>query len=216
MPHNLDRWVLDVMEAMGYAGLAFLMLLENLFPPIPSEVVLPLAGFLVGRNDLSFFGALAASTLGSVAGALLLYALGRWGGRNLVLRYGHLLRLKESQLERVESWFRRYGDAVVLLGRLLPLTRSVVSIPAGIAKMPVLRFVAFTAIGSAIWNALLVGSGAILVANWSLVTDAVGRIADTVAILALVSAAGTGIWWLLRRQRRTGREAGAQDTDKYS
>ena len=101
---------MDVIYALGYLGLALLLVAENLFPPIPSEVVLPLAGFLVGRGDLSFFGALAAATVGSTAGALILYAMGRWGGRRLVLRYGRWLRVDRPQLDRAEGWFKRWGD----------------------------------------------------------------------------------------------------------
>jgi len=115
----------------GYPALALLVLLENLFPPIPSEVVLPLAGYYVERGTLTFVPAVAAATAGLLAGALILYGLGRIGGRPLVLRYGRFLRVDDERLRRAEDWFARYGDAVVLFARMVPGARSVVSVPPG-------------------------------------------------------------------------------------
>lgn len=196
----MAQWVFDVVSALGYLGLALLLVAENLFPPIPSEVVLPLAGFLVGQGDLNFWGALVAATVGSVVGAFVLYALGRWGGRRLVLRYGSWLRVDKESLDRAEGWFRRYGDALVLLARVVPLARSIVSIPAGTAEMPLVRFVALTSIGSAIWNALLIGAGVALGANWEVVQNWVGSYSNVVLILAAVGAAA---YLLLRHFRRS-------------
>ncbi len=200
MLENMAQWVLDVVSALGYLGLALLLIAENLFPPIPSEVVLPLAGFLVGRGDLNLWGALVAATTGSVLGAVVLYSLGRWGGRRFVLRYGSWLRVDEDRLDRAEGWFRRYGDILVLFARIVPIARSIVSIPAGTAKMPLARFVILTGIGSAIWNALLIGAGVILGANWSVVQNWVGSYSDAVLILAAVGAAA---YLLLRHFRRS-------------
>jgi len=197
---DLGGWVLDVITALGYVGLALLLLLENLFPPIPSEVVLPLAGFLVGTGDLSFAGALVASTTGSVVGAVILYYVGKWGGRGLVLRYGHILRVKAEELDRVEGWFHRYGDAVVLVCRVIPFARSVVSIPAGTARMPVPRFLVLTTIGSAVWNAILIGAGAALGANWEAVSRWVGTYSDVAVAIMLGAAVLFAVYRLLRRR----------------
>ncbi len=196
---GIGAWVLDVIATFGYVGLALLLVAENLFPPIPSEVVLPLAGFLVGRGDLAFWAALLFSTFGSVAGALILYSLGRYGGRKLVLRYGRFLRVDEESLDRADAWFRRYGDWVVLFARLVPFARSVVSIPAGTMNMPVVRFVALTALGSCAWNALLIGAGVILGANWQRVEAWIGSYSNTVLIVVAVAAATL---LLLRHLRR--------------
>ncbi len=198
MLENMAQWVLDVVSALGYLGLALLLIAENLFPPIPSEVVLPLAGFLVGRGELNLWGALVAATTGSVLGAILLYSLGRWGGRRLVLHYGKWLRVDEDSLDRAEGWFRRYGDALVLFARVVPLARSIVSIPAGTAKMPLARFAILTTVGSAIWNALLIGAGVLLGANWSLVQNWVGSYSNVILVLATVGAAA----YLLSRHFR--------------
>ncbi len=188
MFENLAQWVSDAIEAFGYAGLAFLLLIENLFPPIPSEVVLPLAGFLVGRGELDFLGALGASTLGSLIGALVLYSLGRWGGRALVLRHGGKLRVSAEDLDRTEGGFARYGDAVVLGARVVPFARSVVSIPAGTSRMPPVRFTVLTTVGSGVWNAALIGAGYALGANWDRVSRWVCAYSDVV-LVAVVAAA---------------------------
>jgi membrane protein DedA with SNARE-associated domain len=198
---SLGQWAADVLAALGSFGLLFLMLAENLFPPIPSEAILPLAGFLVGRGELGGVQAVAAATAGSVLGALILYALGRWGGRAVVLRYGRLLRVTEHDLDRAEGWFDKYGDAVVFFARMVPLARSVVSIPAGMLEMPVLRFTFLTTLGSALWNTLLVGAGWFLGANWERVFAIVGSISNAVLIVALVAIVVLAIYWL-RRPRR--------------
>jgi membrane protein DedA with SNARE-associated domain len=186
---DIGAWVLDVIAALGYVGLALLLIAENLFPPIPSEVVLPLAGFLVGRGDLGFWQALLASTFGSVAGALILYVLGRYGGRKLVLRYGRFLHVDEDRLDRADGWFRRYGDWVVFFARVVPFARSVVSIPAGTMKMPAVRFTALTALGSLAWNTLLIGAGVVLGANWQRVEAWIGSYSDVVLVVAAVGVA---------------------------
>ncbi len=198
---SLGQWAADVLAALGSFGLLFLMLAENLFPPIPSEAILPLAGFLVGRGELGGVQAVAAATAGSVLGALILYALGRWGGRAVMLRYGRLLRVKEADLDRAEGWFDKYGDAVVFFARMVPLARSVVSIPAGMLEMPVLRFTFLTTLGSALWNTLLVGAGWFLGANWERVSAIVGSISNAVLIVAVVAIVVLAIYWL-RRPRR--------------
>jgi membrane protein DedA with SNARE-associated domain len=196
---DIGAWVLDVIAALGYVGLALLLIAENLFPPIPSEVVLPLAGFLVGRGDLGFWQALLVSTLGSVAGALILYILGRYGGRRLVLRYGRFLRVDDDGLDRADGWFRRYGDWVVLFARVVPFARSVVSIPAGTMKMPAIRFTAMTALGSLAWNTLLIGAGVILGANWQRVEVWIGSYSNVVLVGAAVAVAALLVLRQLRK-----------------
>jgi len=197
---DIGAWVLDVIAALGYLGLALLLVAENLFPPIPSEVVLPLAGFLVGRGDLGFWQALLAATSGSVAGALILYALGRYGGRRLVLRYGRFLRVDEDSLDRADGWFRRYGGWVVLFARVVPFARSVVSIPAGTMKMPAIRFTVMTALGSFAWNTLLIGAGVILGANWQQVEAWIGSYSNVVLVVTAVAIA---ILLVLRQLRKS-------------
>ena len=199
---DIGQWISDTITSLGSFGIAVLMLLENLFPPIPSEAVLPLAGFLVGRGEIGFVPALVASTLGSLAGALLLYALGKRGGRPLVERYGGKLGVSEADLDRAEGWFDRYGSAVVLLARMVPIARSIVSIPAGVVEMPLGRFTLLSAVGSGLWNALLIGAGWFLGANWSLVSDFVGQVSNVLLIALVVAVVPFAIWW----RRRKGKQ----------
>jgi membrane protein DedA with SNARE-associated domain len=201
MADSLVQWIDQVISSFGYGGVVTLMLLENLFPPIPSEAILPLVGFLVNRGDLAGIPALIAATLGSLVGAIVLYALGRWGGRPLVLRYRRVLRVTEAELDRADGWFDRYGGWIVLFGRMVPLARSVVSIPAGMSEMPVWRFALLTALGSAVWNALLIGAGWFLGENWLRVTGFIGSISDIVLVIVVVGVVSLGVWWW-RRPRK--------------
>jgi membrane protein DedA with SNARE-associated domain len=197
---SLAGWISGIIASFGYWGVAFLMIAENLFPPIPSEVILPLAGFFVWRGDLGFVSVLGAATLGSLLGALVLYALGRWGGRALILRYSRLLRVTEAELDRADDWFDRYGEAVVLVGRMVPLVRSVVSIPAGLSEMSLGRFALLTTLGSSVWNALLISAGWTLGENWERVSRFVGSISNAVLVILLLAAIGLGIrWWRKKR-----------------
>ena len=194
---NLTGWVTDVVDALGYIGVALLVALESVFPPIPSEVVLPLAGFVAGQGDASFLGMVAAATTGSVVGAWVLYGLSAAIGpvrlRAFVVRWGRWFGVKEADLDKSEAWFDRRSDAAVLIGRCVPLIRSLVSVPAGFRRMPLLRFTLLTAIGSAAWNFALIGAGALLGDRWEEVGDYVG-ILQGVVIVAIVGALGYFVW----------------------
>jgi membrane protein DedA with SNARE-associated domain len=160
---GISAVVADVMDALGEVGVAVLVAVENLFPPIPSEVVLPLAGFLAsrGRMDLTFV--IVAATIGSVVGAVLLYELGARLGRARLRRVAQRLPLVQAEdLDRAEGWFRRHGRSSVLIGRCIPVVRSLVSVPAGVERMPRLQFVLLTALGSGVWNTVFVLAGYVL------------------------------------------------------
>lgn len=203
MGDALGGFVEEMVRSFGLWGVAALMLFENLFPPIPSELILPLAGFFVSRGELGFAGTILAATVGSLLGAFVLYGIGRLGGRPLVLRYGSMLRVKESDLDRADGWFGRYGGWVVFFGRMVPGVRSIVSIPAGMSEMPLGRFSLLTASGSAVWNALLIGAGWYLGQNWQRVSGPVGSVSNVVLAVALAVAVGLAIrWW--RRKRVQG------------
>jgi membrane protein DedA with SNARE-associated domain len=200
----MTEWAQGALEGGGYLVLAALILCENLFPPIPSEVLLPLAGFQVFQGTLAFAPAVLAASAGSVAGAVLLYALGRYGGRPLLLAHGRLLRLDPARLDRADAWFDRHGPKIVFFGRLVPGVRSVVSVPAGLSEMPVGRFVALTAAGSALWNTALIGAGWLLGREWERVTAAVEAL-DVYVFAALAVAAAAGVLAHRRRRRAAGR-----------
>jgi len=204
MLDDLTRWVTDVVDALGYAGVAFLVALESVFPPIPSEIVLPLAGFVAGRGDASFLGMVAAATAGSVVGAWILYGFSAWIGpvrlRRFVVRRGRWFGVKEADLDRSEAWFDRRAGAAVLIGRCVPLIRSLVSIPAGFRRMPLLRFTLYTALGSAIWNTALIGAGALLGDRWEDVGDYVGLL-QWVVIVTIVAGVSYFVWRRFIRPR---------------
>jgi membrane protein DedA with SNARE-associated domain len=198
---DLTGWARDAVVVAGYAGIVLAMIVENVFPPIPSELVLPLAGYESARGSLNLWGAIAAATVGSVVGALILYGLGRYGGRAAVRRWGRVLRVTDRELALSEGWFERWGTGVVLGARVVPLARSVVSIPAGLMRMPLFRFTVLTALGSLAWNVLLVGAGHQLGRNWERVTDTVGRFSGLMLLLAVGGVLLAGAWLYRRRSR---------------
>jgi membrane protein DedA with SNARE-associated domain len=167
---GLAGWATDVIESLGYAGVALLIVLENLFPPIPSEAILPLAGFLAGQGRLWLPAVIGAATIGAVVGALILYAAGAWLGddrvRRLVRRHGRWLAVREEDLDKANGWFDRHGGKAVMICRVVPIMRSLVSVPAGLRRMDLGPFVVYTAIGSGVWNSILVLGGWWLGDNW--------------------------------------------------
>lgn len=191
------RWATGAMEQGGLAALVAVMLIENLFPPIPSEAVLPLAGVLVDRGTYALPAALAASTAGSVIGAWMIYGLGRYGGRPLVLRFRTVLRYSEEDLDRADIWFDHHGTWIVFWARMLPFLRSVVSVPAGASEMPLLRFTLLTAAGSLAWNTVLVSAGIVLGERYDVLLPWLDRLTWVVVVAAIAGVA----WWLVRRLR---------------
>lgn len=173
-------WITETIDSAGYYGLVFLMFLENVFPPIPSELIMPLAGFLVTRGEMSFAGVVAAGTLGSILGALPLYYAGKWFGlehlKRWADRHGRWLTVSGADLDRGKEWFDRYGGITVLLCRLIPGIRSLISIPAGVANMPMGLFLLYTTAGTAVWSALLAGAGYLLGVNYDKVEVYVGPV----------------------------------------
>jgi membrane protein DedA with SNARE-associated domain len=196
---DLARWTTDVVYSFGYLGVAALIALQNLFPPLPSALILPLAGFLVGQGRFSFLPLLLAATTGSVSSALVFYALGRGMGerrlRKLVERFGRFALVGESDLDKALDWFGRHGGKAVLIGRLVPGVGTFVSIPAGLGHMPMLRFATYTALGTAIWNGAFIGLGWALGARWQLAQ----RYLHTFEYGVLAAAVGGLLWFLWRR-----------------
>ncbi|TQS43307.1 DedA family protein [Cryptosporangium phraense] len=174
-PHELtglSGWVVDVVEALGPFGVGLLVLLENLFPPVPSEIILPLAGYLAGAGRLDLVAVIIAATVGSVLGALALYWLGAaFGEQRIRVWLRRLPLLDEGDLDRSQSWFDRHGGRAVLIGRVIPVVRSLVSIPAGVQRMPVGKFTLYTTIGSGVWNTIFVVLGYALGSHWTTVGD---------------------------------------------
>ena len=201
-------WVTGLVERLGGPGAGLAVALENLFPPIPSEVILPLAGFTASQGRMSLLSAIGWTTLGSVLGALALYYVGAALGRDRMRALAARLPLvKLADVDRTEAWFLRHGVKAVFFGWMIPIFRSLISIPAGIERMPVPVFLLYTTLGSLLWNTTFVLAGYLLGENWHLVETYVGTIQNVV----IVAAAAAVAWFVLSRVRRArrGREAPA-------
>ncbi|MFE7112303.1 DedA family protein [Streptomyces sp. NPDC057575] len=184
-------WAAGLVDTMGGPGAGLAIALENLFPPLPSEVILPLTGFAAGQGVITLASALWWTTFGSVVGAVALYWIGMLFGRDRVHAvWARLPLVRGSDLERTEQWFARHGTKAVLLGRMVPVFRSLISVPAGVERMPLPLFVILTAVGSLVWNSVLVMAGYWLGDRWDLVETYVGVLSKAVLVLVLVAVAG--------------------------
>ena len=187
-------WATDLMEKLGGPGAGLAIALENLFPPVPSEVILPLAGFAASRGQLGLVNAILWTTLGSVVGAVALYLVGALLGRDrtraLVAR---LPLLKLADVDKAEGWFGRHGATAVLIGRLVPVVRSLISVPAGVERMPLPLFIGLTAAGSVVWNSGLIIAGYVLGERWHVVEAYIGAFQWVVVIAVVVAV----VWFAL-------------------
>jgi membrane protein DedA with SNARE-associated domain len=204
--------VTQVYEAVGYAGVALWVAIESVIIPIPSEIVLPFAGFLVGTagaiepisgQPWNFALTVVAGVVGSVVGAWIAYAIGYFGGRPLIVRWGRYLLFDEDDLHRTEAFFARYGAAASLVGRVVPVVRSLVSFAAGVGRMPLLPFTIYTFVGSAVWVTFLVGAGVFLGAGWEEIGPWLKRY-EYVVLALLAAAVIAFIAWKLRSRRSRG------------
>ncbi|AKG73107.1 DedA family protein [Salinicoccus halodurans] len=166
----MENWITDFMEQFGYLGIFLLIMVENLFPPIPSEVILTFGGFMTTKSSMNIYGVVAASTLGSVGGAVVLYYIGRVLSvkriERIVEKYGKFLRVEKKDVHKANGWFEKYGAWTVFFCRFIPLIRSLISLPAGMSHMNIWLFLGLTALGTIIWNTVLVVIGASLGESW--------------------------------------------------
>lgn len=204
MFNSLATWVQDVIEQLGYVGVALLVVLENVFPPIPSEIVLPFAGFVAQRGSDSVVLMILAATIGSVIGALIMYWIAALIGDDrlhaFTRKFGKWVQIREADLIRAEEWFDRHAVGAVLVGRCVPLIRSVVSIPAGFRRMKLIPYIAYTFLGSLVWNIALVGAGALLGENWERVGEVVATY-QWVIIVAIVAGMARLVYMFFRRRQ---------------
>jgi membrane protein DedA with SNARE-associated domain len=206
----LVDWAVSLMELIGPAGAGLAIALENIFPPLPSEVILPMAGLAASRGTFTLIEALLWTTAGSVAGAFLLYGLGRWlGADRLRAIAGKIPLVRADDIDRTVGWFERHGGKAVFFGRMIPLFRSLISIPAGVTRMPVWKFGLLTAAGSLVWNTVFVLAGFFLGESWHVVET----YADVLqyVVIALVGIAVT--WFLVARTRTLLRDRNARRGD---
>lgn len=184
------EWITELLERLGYVGIALLMLAENLFPPIPSELIMPFAGFAAARGDLHFLGVLIAGTTGSLLGALPWYYAGRaLGCKRLVTwadKHGRWLTMSGEQVKQANSWFARHCGKAVFVGRLVPAVRTLISVPAGIAEMSLARFLVYSVLGTLLWNVVLASLGFKLGENYAKVGEFLDPI--TKAVIAIIVA----------------------------
>ncbi|WP_314686304.1 DedA family protein [uncultured Bifidobacterium sp.] len=205
----LTSWIVSLMGTMGGVGVALAILLESVFPPIPSEVVLPLAGFTAAQGRMGLVSAIAWATVGSLAGSLVLYGVSRAVGLHRIHRAADALPgVDREDVEKANRWFARYGGWSVLLGRVVPVVRSLISIPAGLAAMPLVTFSLWTLAGSAVWNTLLVGTGYLLGDQWCSILGVLGVVEDVVIVLAVVAVVLLVVRWVLRLKDARGRKNG--------
>ena len=204
---RVENWVLDVVRGMGPGGVALLMFLENLFPPLPSEVIMPLAGYLSARGEAPFWAMVGAGTAGSVAGAGFWYAVGRavtherlaaWVGA-----HGTWMAMTPADVDGAAAWFGRHGFRSVLLGRMVPVVRTMISVPAGFTRMPLGTFLALSTIGSAVWTLGLAWAGRLLGSRFSQVEQWIGPVSSAIVV-------GAALWYVYRvlRIRRDKRALG--------
>jgi membrane protein DedA with SNARE-associated domain len=207
MGQRLLEWIPQIMERLGYLGIGLLMFLENLFPPIPSELIMPLAGFTVSKGELSFQYAVLAGVVGTVIGALPWYYAGKILGeariRSFADRYGKWLTISGKDIDQANRWFTQRGAIAVLLCRLVPGVRTLISLPAGINAMPIGSFLVYSTIGTALWCTLLTYAGFALGQNYQLVETYLGPVSKYV-LIALVLAFGIWIWRRRQQQKRSG------------
>ena len=201
---GLAGLVTDIIAALGPIGVGALVALETLFPPIPSELILPLSGYLASQGRMSLATVIIGATVGSLVGALVLYGAGAALGRERLRRLAELTPLVEvGDLERAEQWFDRYGGLAVLVGRVVPVVRSLVSVPAGVVAMPLWRFILYTIIGSGVYNLVLVGSGWLLGSRWKTVEQYSNYL--NYAIYAAIAVV-VGMFVVKRLRRRGARQ----------
>ncbi len=201
---GLAGWTVDLMDTLGGPGAAVAVGLDNLFPPIPSELILPLAGFTAAQGRFSLVEALLWTTAGSVIGAIIVYLVGYIFGRERTRKFITMLPLvKESDFDHAERWFAKHGTKAVFFGRMVPLVRSFISVPAGIERMSFWVFLALTTFGSLLWNTIFVVSGYFLGANWHVVDEYAG-IFQYVVIAAVVVAVAVFVVKRVRERRNAG------------
>lgn len=201
---GIDEWAVAIMEALGLLGAGLLVAIESIFPPIPSEIILPLAGFTASQGSFTVAGAIIATTIGSIVGAVGLYYLGRGlGAQRLRLWADKVPLMSADDVDKAMVWFHRHGKTAVFTGRFVPIVRSLVSIPAGVDRMPLPVFLLLTALGSGLWNALFVILGFVLGENWTEVEQFMGTYSRAILVVAIVALVAIVVL-RIRRRRRAG------------
>ncbi|WP_438297085.1 DedA family protein [Sporosarcina sp. FA15] len=202
----MENWITEFMDQFGYFGVFLLIMIENVFPPIPSEVILTFGGFMTTYSDMTRMGVIIAATVGSIIGAMILYSIGLFLDvarlEKIVDRWGGVLRLTRKDIRKADAWFDKYGPWTVLLCRLVPLIRSLISIPAGMSNMNFPLFILLTTIGSLIWNTALVMIGAAVGDNWQSIVHYMDIYSNVAYALLAIGGIAICIWYIRFRRKR--------------
>lgn len=199
--------IIEIMNNFGYFGVFFLIAIENVFPPIPSEVILLFGGFMTTYSKLNIIGVIIASTLGSLLGALILYYIGKILNKERLKKIvrgktGKILRLKEKDIDKADEWFDAKGNKTVFFCRFVPILRSLISIPAGMSEMEMSKFLIYTAVGSAIWNTVLTISGSIVGDNWESIVDIFDKYSHITLIVLIILFIIFTIYYFKKRSNK--------------
>ncbi len=215
----MGSWLIHLLQNNGLLIVFLAMTAENAMLPIPSEIVIPYGGVLAAQGHTTLWAVILVSTAAALLGAGIVYAIGRFGGRPLAVRYGYVLRLKPSHMDRAEKWFEKRGEAMVLVTRVLPVVRTFISLPAGFARMSWKRFFLYTGLGSLVWNTALAYLGWAFGANWDALQADFGRytiVAGIVIAVAVVALVGWGVWRWHRKVRLRDQEISTDGQDPTS
>lgn len=201
----MENWLIDLMSEYGYLGIVFLIAIENIFPPIPSEVILTFGGFMTTVSTISVFGVVIAATIGSVLGAAILYMIGvqlEFSKLEMIVeRWGHILRVKVSDIQNAEEWFKMYGPWTVFFCRFVPIIRSLISIPAGMSRMHMGLFLLLTTLGTLIWNFILVYLGASVGSSWHVIVTYMDVYAKVIYVILVILVIGFVVIFLKRKKQ---------------
>ncbi|SNR69767.1 membrane protein DedA, SNARE-associated domain [Methylobacillus rhizosphaerae] len=194
-------WIISIISSMGYGGIVLLMAIESACIPLPSEIIMPFAGFLVFKGELHLWGVALAGAIGCVLGSIPAYYLGMFGGRPLVEKYGRWVLISHHDLQLADRWFEKYGDAIIFIGRLLPAVRTFIAFPAGVARMAMNKFIVYTFLGSLIWCYLLAYIGMKLGQHWESIEVYFHQFHLVLVVLGVIFAA-----WYIRRHLKAIRD----------
>ncbi len=181
----IGGFALSTISLLGYAGIFFLMMLESMVVPVPSELVMPFAGFLVAQGNLNFILVIVSSSLGSITGSLIFYYIGKTGGHTLVEKYGKYVLVDTEDIKKTEAWFNKRGELTIFIARLIPVVRHLISLVAGVGKMNVRKFTLYTILGATLWNGILTYLGFILGQHWNEVSQYVEEL-DIIIVIVLI------------------------------
>lgn len=205
----MQEVIISIMNQFGYLGILLLIMIENVFPPIPSEIILCFGGFMTTSTKLTIVGVIISATIGSVLGAIILYFIGKILNKERLIKIvsgkvGKILRLKEKDIEMADKWFDTKGAKTVFICRFIPIVRSLISIPAGMSEMPFPKFLVLTTLGTAIWNTVLTILGSIMGENWSKIVEIIDKYANiTLIILVIVFVIGVTYFYYKRAKKKT-------------